>query len=73
MRVRVHGDNGVRVQGGARHAPGSEFAWLDGETLLLGGGEAWGARVHADAGACVMTSVVTPSRFGIRAPRTTPA
>jgi hypothetical protein len=28
--VRVHGDNGVRVQGGAHHAPGSEFAWLDG-------------------------------------------
>ena len=39
VRVRVHGDNGVRVQGGARHAPGSEFAWLDGETLVLGGGE----------------------------------
>ena len=42
VRMRVLGDNGVRVEGGAQHGPGSEFAWRAGETLVLGravGGE----------------------------------
>jgi len=34
-RVRVHGDNGVTV-GGTAHAPGGEFEWKVGETMLLG-------------------------------------
>jgi len=35
-RVRVQGDNGVQVEGGPQHAPGSEFVWRAGETLVLG-------------------------------------
>jgi pSer/pThr/pTyr-binding forkhead associated (FHA) protein len=35
-RVRVHGDNGVRIEGGEQHAPGSEFVWRAGEALVLG-------------------------------------
>ena len=36
VQLRVHGDNGVRVEGGAEHAAGSEFRWNVGETLVLG-------------------------------------
>jgi FHA domain len=39
VRVRVHGDNGVQVAGGPHHPSGSEFAWLAGETLVLGRGD----------------------------------
>ena len=53
VRVRVHGDNGVRVQGGAHHAAGSEFAWLDGETLVLG-------REEEGEPACTLTLVRAP-------------
>ena len=48
VRVRVHGDNGVRVEGGAQHAPGSEFDWRVGETLVLG-------RAAGDEPACTLT------------------
>ena len=34
-QVRVHGDNGVTVAGVA-HAPGAQFRWNVGETMLLG-------------------------------------
>ena len=34
-RVVVHGDNGVTVAGTA-HAPGAQFDWKVGETMLLG-------------------------------------
>jgi hypothetical protein len=34
-RVVVHGDNGVIVDGAA-HAPGAQFEWNVGETMLLG-------------------------------------
>jgi hypothetical protein len=48
VRVRVLGDNGVRVEGGAQHAAGSEFAWRAGETLVLG-------RAVGDEPACTLT------------------
>ena len=35
ISVRVHGDNGVTVAG-TPHAPGGEFEWKIGETMLLG-------------------------------------
>jgi hypothetical protein len=31
----VHGDNGVTVAGVA-HAPGSQFRWRPGETMVVG-------------------------------------
>jgi pSer/pThr/pTyr-binding forkhead associated (FHA) protein len=36
VRVRVHGDNGVRLAGGEQHGAGSEFTWKVGQTLVLG-------------------------------------
>jgi len=53
VRVRVHGDNGVRVEGAAQHAPGSEFAWIPGETLVLG-------RVEEGEPACTLTLLRAP-------------
>jgi hypothetical protein len=46
--LRVHGDNGVRVEGGAQHGAGSEFAWRAGETLVLG-------RAEGNEPACTLT------------------
>ena len=34
-QVRVHGDNGVTIAG-VEHAPGTQFRWNVGETMLLG-------------------------------------
>ena len=48
VRLRVHGDNGVHVAGGAQHGPGSEFSWRAGETLALG-------RAVGDEPACTLT------------------
>ena len=34
-KVAVHGDNGVSVAGVA-HAPGTQFRWRAGETMVVG-------------------------------------
>jgi hypothetical protein len=53
VRVRVLGDNGVHVEGGARHGTGSEFAWRTGETIVLG-------QAAGDEPACMLTLVRGP-------------
>jgi hypothetical protein len=50
VRVRVLGDNGLTVEGGARHGAGSEFAWRTGDTLVLG-------QAAGDEPACTLTLV----------------
>jgi hypothetical protein len=53
VRVRVLGDNGLTVEGGAQHGAGSEFAWRTGETIVLG-------QAVGDEPACTLTLVRAP-------------